>query len=204
MALKISQLAAGVLPVVDRDIPLLKDHPEGNTVKIQLLSRRERIEIYPDAAPGDEADKLSQAMREINDRATPVRQARADASSKLSEIGKSLDAAKGQPLDSDDVSAIEDSTAEVDKLVKKMKELDEQIAELETEYKEATDNLTTYEMQRATKLIQATLTDDTGAFLSDEQATALVEEKQNEKVTKQIIEAIMSAHGVEAGDQGEP
>lgn len=205
MALKISQLAAGILPVVEREVPLLKDHPEGSTIKIQLLSRRHRLDIYPDAKPGDEADMLAQSLRAINDKAVPLRQARSDLAVKAVELGKRSTIAKGQALDSEDVSAIDDARKELSDLEDQLAELDEQIEKLEIEYQEALEAQGNYELVRATRLIQATLTDDTGEFLTDEQVKEAVENKQNEKVTKQILDQIMIAHGVGVvDDAGEP
>lgn len=178
MALTISKLAAGSLPVIEKEIPLLKD-----TVKIQLLSRKRRREIYPDQTQ-EEIDRRNQPIKDLDEKIAVLTEELALCTSQLAKL-----ADLPPPLSEGDSSTLISLEA-------RQPALNAELAEKTSQRTELLKKVESVETERVIKFLQACLTDDTGDFMTDEQAAAMVNDTINELALLEIMAACQEAHGM--------
>lgn len=188
MALNLKKITAGALPVVEVPIPILKGDPAGDSVMVQLISRAERLKIYP-----DEPDERTKELNQKHAAGTAkLRRTLADLALQRKDLQAKIDLepdrkkAKELQAQKDALENSADMVAETTELKSIKKEIDH------------------INRGAMVQLFAACVTDETGEKLTKEQAAEIFE-NNNEKVLEQILNGILVAHGLklEGSDQGE-
>lgn len=175
-------LASAKSTTTEIEVPFLDD-----VVTIRLLSRKERKRIYPDQpaipVPGSLHDRAQTAQTQLLE---------------LQATARELDA-KNESLTAID-SPTDSEAVELEQVKKHIEAIKDDIPSLVTMADGLNREAFDAKLTMQAKLLQATLTDDTGEEVTIEQATKLVREDMNEDRREILVRCILKAHGVLEGE----